>query len=135
MDSKDRDILRKELGRRGEDLACAELSGRGMEIFDRNYRSSHNEIDIICRDGSDLRFVEVKARREPVEGEPWEAVDAAKQRRIVSAAKSYISGNGLRRHRFFPEEYHFDVITVVWDLSGERYSLDYIRDAFIPIYA
>lgn len=134
MDTKDKDIRRKRLGREGEDIACDLLQSRGMEVLERNWRSSHKEIDIICRDDADLRFVEVKSRREPMEGEPWEAVTAVKQRRIGSAAKSYVCSDKFKSLGFSLSECHFDVITVVWDEKGENHSVEYIPDAYILIY-
>lgn len=135
MDFRDKDIRRKTLGRKGEDIACDLLSGMGFEILERNWRSSHKEIDIICRDGADLRFVEVKSRQEPVEGEPWEAVTQAKQRRIAGAAKAYLRSAGLKESGFHPEECHFDIVTIVWNESGDRCSKEFIPDAYILIYA
>lgn len=134
-DSKEKDRLRKELGKRGEELACLELQKHGFEILERNWRASHKEIDIICADGKDIRFVEVKSRKEPVEADPLEAVDRLKQRRIGEAAKAYLRSDDLHKKGFRPEENHFDVITLVWDEKGENYCLEYVPDAYILIYA
>ena len=53
---------RQSLGKRGEDLACAELEKRGYVIVDRRFRTRCGELDIVARDGGVLVFVEVKAR-------------------------------------------------------------------------
>jgi len=132
MDSKAQDIHKKKLGTAGEDIACATLKGKGFEIIERNFRSGHNEIDIICRAGNDIRFVEVKSRQEPIEGEAWEAVNGQKQRRIASAAKAYLAMGD--KHRFPIDECHFDVVTVVWKENSEDYSVEYIPDAYFLIY-
>lgn len=132
MDSRTRDRHKKQLGIAGEDIACATLREKGFEVIERNFRSGHNEIDIICRVGSDIRFVEVKSRREPVEGEAWEAVNELKQRRIASAAKAYLAE--MDRHSFPIDECHFDIVTVVWKEKSEEYSVEYIPDAYFPIY-
>lgn len=127
MERKDNE--RKTLGHAGEDIAAAMLEGRGMSVIARNYRAGRNEIDLICKDGGDLRFVEVKARKLPMEGEAWEAVDGAKQSRIVKAAKTFLATGGVRC-----EESHFDIVTVVWTADGSRYEVEYIHDAFYPIF-
>lgn len=139
MDSRQKDRQRKTLGAEGEEQACRMLQEYGYEILRRNFRAGHKEIDIICRDGADLRFVEVKTRREPMEGEAWEAVDASKQRSIARAAGSFLSSlisapkeNGKRG--FYPEECHFDIITIVWDRDGNYNRTDYIQDAFYLMY-
>jgi putative endonuclease len=37
---------KKQLGVRGEDLACAELERQGMQVLERNWRCRLGEIDI-----------------------------------------------------------------------------------------
>ena len=38
---------RRELGKKGEDIACGLLEGMGHIILERNWRSGHLEIDIM----------------------------------------------------------------------------------------
>lgn len=71
------------LGRRGEDVACGFLSGKGHTIVERNYRSGHLEIDIITLDKDGVHFVEVKSRVAPVAVSPEENVTAAKQKKVA----------------------------------------------------
>ena len=138
----DRDTRIKRLGVSGEDLACRMLLDRGYELLERNFRSGHKEVDIICRDGDDIRFVEVKARKEPVEGEPWEAVTPAKQRRIGRVAAAYLSflSAGGRPSlsdsalHFCPGESHFDIVSIVWDRDGRYSRAEYIEDAYCLIF-
>jgi len=82
---------RHSLGRLGEDVACRELVRRGYAVLARRFRTRFGEIDIIARDGGTLVFVEVKARSGEGFGGPEAAVDRAKQRRIVAAAKAFIA--------------------------------------------
>ena len=44
---------RQEVGRRGEDLACAELERQGLAVLARNWRCRWGEIDIVAADRSD----------------------------------------------------------------------------------
>lgn len=131
---KDTDIKRKALGKAGEEMAARLLESRGYTVLERNWRASHKEIDLICRDGVDLRFVEVKTRQEPMEGEPWEAVNPKKQRNIASAAGAYLASEQCRALPGGVNESHFDVITIVWDEQGENCRTEYIPDAYILIY-
>ena len=50
---------RRELGSRYEKLAARELAKRGYEILALNYRCRQGEVDIVCRQGGVLVFVEV----------------------------------------------------------------------------
>ena len=87
---------RGEFGRRGEDEACMYLVSQGHTILERNWRCGHLEIDVITLAGDGIHFVEVKSRMVPVQGRPEEAVNAAKQRKIVAAARRYMAGMGQK---------------------------------------
>ena len=56
-------VARQRLGRRGEELAAAELERRGWTLLARNARIAgiRGELDIVARDGGTLVFVEVKS--------------------------------------------------------------------------
>jgi len=41
-----------ELGRRGEDLAVAELERKGLVVLARNWRCPEGELDIVATDSS-----------------------------------------------------------------------------------
>jgi putative endonuclease len=78
------------LGPRGEDLAVAYLLDHHYRILHRNYRHGHLEIDVVAMDGSELVFVEVKARSSFQYGEPEYFVTEAKQERLRRAAQAYV---------------------------------------------
>ena len=85
-----------DIGRIGEKAATRFLKKNGYKILEKNLHVSHNEIDIIARDKQNLVFVEVKTRTESVENElrfgtPAQAVNYAKQKRTIQAARAYIS--------------------------------------------
>lgn len=129
-----RDKWKKSLGAQGEEIAVQFLQSRGCEILERNFRASHRELDIICREGDDLRFVEVKTRREPVQGQAWEAVNRTKLNNIGRAAKAYLASEKCHKLGFRVNESHLDVLTVVWSETGEDYVVAYYPDAFFLIY-
>lgn len=125
---------RRALGRAGEDIACSFLQSGGRRVISRNFRGGHRELDIVCLEGSAIRFVEVKTRQEPVEGDPTEAVNKAKQMNVVRAAMSFLRSDKFKELGVSYDEIFFDVVAIVWDAAGKEYSLDYIPDAFRPIY-
>jgi putative endonuclease len=106
------------LGKTGEDLACRELERRGYAIVARRYRLRIGEIDIVCRDGRTMVFVEVKAREGKVFGEAAEAVTATKRRRLVALATAY-----LARHRLSDQPCRFDVVSIHMEAGEPRIEL------------
>lgn len=53
-------------------------------------RRGRGEIDLVCRHGETLVFVEVKTRRSDAFAGPAEAVNRAKQRRMIAGALSWL---------------------------------------------
>ncbi len=110
---------KRQVGARQEAVAAEYLRGKGYRILERNYRNDYGEIDIIAEDGRSLVFVEVKFRSAGDYGDPLEAVDRRKQKRISRAAMRYYSGQGKER------PCRFDVIALYGDGS-----IRHLADAF-----
>jgi putative endonuclease len=77
-------------GRLGERAARRHLRRRGLKFLVANYRSRRGEIDLVCRDGACLVFVEVKTRSSEAWTRPASAVNARKRRRLSLAAMDYL---------------------------------------------
>jgi len=87
---------RKELGDRGEAAVAAALERRGYRVLERQYRCRWGEIDLIARSPEGVVcFVEVKTRSSAAFAQAREAVTAAKQRRLRSAAGCYLAERAL----------------------------------------
>lgn len=113
------------LGTRGEKLACAFLRRQGYKILYRNFRGrSGGEVDIVCRDGDTLVFVEVKTRTREDFGRPADAINAAKQKLIARGALGWLqlldNPDILVR---------FDVVEVMIGDDREP-RMELVRDAF-----
>lgn len=113
-----------DLGRRAEQEAARFLESKGMEILARNVRYRDGEVDIVAKDGEELVFVEVKARRLEEFGSGAEAVTGAKRARIGRAALRYLGALG----REVP--CRFDVVEVELDNRGRPCRFRHIRGAF-----
>lgn len=84
----------KSVGDAAEDRALAYLQAQGLRLAGRNYRTpgrGGGEIDLVLwdRDGT-LVFVEVRKRASRAWGGAAASIGAAKQRRIVFAARHYL---------------------------------------------
>ncbi len=110
------------LGDRGEREAARHLKALGFRVLARGYRTSQGEVDLICRDGATLVFVEVKSRRT---GVPAEAVTLEKQRRLTLAALHF-----ARRHNLLETPSRFDVVAIVWPEGRRPESVEHLRNAF-----
>ena len=99
---------RRARGDAAEERACRHLERSGFTIVERNYRTEGGEIDIVARKGDLLVFVEVRSREAPGFGTPEESVTPAKRRRIVGAARRYLSNVPPSSWR----EARFDVIAI-----------------------
>ena len=115
---------RRAQGGAAEDRACRHLEGAGFTIVDRNFRTRGGEIDIVARKGDVLVFVEVRSREDADFGTPEESVTPAKRRRIVAAARRYLSNVPPSSWR----EARFDVIAI--EGSGEAAVLRHYPAAF-----
>lgn len=91
--STDHEDPRHRFGREGERLAARFLRReQDFKILYRNYRAPGRggEVDLVCRDGDTLVFVEVKTRASLAFGRPAEAVNAAKQALIIRGALAWL---------------------------------------------
>ena len=113
------------LGASGETLACRHLRAAGYKILYRNFRGrTGGELDIVCRDGDTLVFVEVKTRTHEDFGRPFEAVRRDQQRRISRGALAWL------RMLDNPDIlFRFDIVEVVMR-EHRRPRIELIRNAF-----
>lgn len=100
----------KQAGDAAEDQALEHLQQAGLRLLERNYRTpgrGGGEIDLIMRatDGT-VVFVEVRRRRSARQGGAAASVTGSKQRRIIFAARHYLS-----RQRQMPP-CRFDVVAL-----------------------
>lgn len=78
-------------GEQAEAVALRYLESQGLKLIAQNYRCRFGEIDLIMRDGIATVFTEVRLRKSSAFGGALASVDSNKQRRILSAARHYLS--------------------------------------------
>lgn len=111
---------KRSIGNAYEEEAAKYLQNRGYRIVDRNFYTKFGEIDIVALEGDFLCFVEVKYRKSRYAGNPLEAVNISKQRKISNSAKFYL----MKHPRYRRFQMRFDVLGIL----GEEVRL--IRNAF-----
>lgn len=105
-------------GKEAEDRAAAYLQEQGLSVVARNWRCRGGELDIICRHGPTLVFVEVRARSRADFGGASASITATKRRRLINAAQHYLASLGRQ------PACRFDAVLI------EGGQLTWLRDAF-----
>lgn len=116
--------MTRELGKEAEQQACRYLQQQGLRIVQQNYYCRFGEIDIVAQHQNYLVFVEVRYRQGSQFGSAAESVTVHKQRRLLTAARSYLS----KRVKYEPP-CRFDVIEVVGQ-PGEKWQFNWLKNAF-----
>lgn len=124
--------LKSPLGVRGEDEAVSFLKKQGFRILERNWRNrtgrAVGEIDIVAKDGDELVFVEVKARKREYGTTvlPEESITREKLRRLSRAAEGY-----LRERKLRDAPYRFDAILLTFSVSPVETEIRHFRSIFL----
>ncbi len=113
----------KRCGDLGEAAAARFLETKGFRVLERNWRFRQWELDLICRDGDTIVFVEVKTRGAGAMGTPADGLHRKKQARLVKAASQYLTKNDL-----WDEPCRFDFAAVVD--TGFSMDVEHIENAF-----
>ena len=111
-----------KMGVWGEELAVAYLREKGYIILERDWHSSHRDIDIVAQKDDYIVFVEVKTRRNRDYADPLQAVNYQKRKNLRRAINHFI------HYRNFDNPWRFDVITIVGTMDGTMPEIDHIED-------
>ena len=112
-----------KLGGRGEAAAARFLVSRRYRILDRNWRQGRLELDLVCADGDEIVFVEVKTRTAGSFTSPADGMSPAKRRNMVKAARCWLAA-----HKAWERACRFDVVCVTD--TGQELRLEHHTNAF-----
>ncbi len=113
-DTQNKNKNKKQMiGQEGELLAKDYLSQQGYQVLTQNYRKSTGEIDLICLDGEEIVFVEVKARTNLRFGTPELAVDQTKLKKIIETGFHYLSETDSEA-----QAWRVDVVAILFTSSA-----------------
>ena len=118
---------KKRLGTLGEKLADEYLCAKeDYEILSKNYRCPMGEIDLICRDGDYLVFVEVRSSSTESINMAAESINYRKQARLKKLASYY-----LLRERLSYSLCRFDVVLILLDEENQvAREMRHLKNAF-----
>jgi putative endonuclease len=88
-------VYNQNLGQQGEQMIESYLTKKGYKTLEKNYRKKTGEIDLIALSpkGDELVFIEVKTRKSSAYGNPEEAVDFRKLKKIEKTALFWLNEN------------------------------------------
>ena len=106
-------------------MAVDALVRRGFQLVETNWRCSAGELDAVMWDGSELVFVEVKARTGEHRGSAEESLTSAKARKLAVAAEWFLS-----EHTEFGDPiWRLDLVAITFDRSGAVVRFSHIANA------
>ena len=113
-------------GAAAEETAARYLAGLGYTILHRNVRVGHCEIDIIARDGDELVFAEVRARRANPIAAPEDTVGPVKLERLTRAAELWT------QHANYMGFWRIELVAVTLYDGGEM-NIELIKNITEPV--
>jgi putative endonuclease len=114
----------RTLGQRGEALAAARLQQQGYRLLARNLRTPRGELDLVCQDGPEIVFVEVKARLTGGRSAPEESVGTAKLQRLARLAEAFLASTGREAAMW-----RIDVVAIELTRDGQVARYEHYRNA------
>lgn len=105
----------QKVGRFGENLAARFLVGKGFKILVRNWHTRYGEVDLVGEKDGAIHFIEVKTRSSLQAGEPEEAINYFKMRRLKLAAQSF-----LLAYKLGEPCCQFDSVAIILDVSAKK---------------
>jgi len=111
------------LGKLGESLAEKYLRSKGYKIIEKNFHKRYSEIDLICKEGNTLVFVEVKTRKTYIYGTPLEAITPWKLQSLIHAAHYY-----KLLHPELPDSLRIDVLSITLKEDDQVDSIEHIKN-------
>ena len=118
----------RRLGDWGERQAQLHLEAKGYSLLDSNFRCRAGEIDIVARQGDQVVFVEVKARRGSAFGTAEESISPVRAERRAEVAEEYLRTK-LGGEYTSGTAWRIDLLCLNMDRSGKLLSVNHIENA------
>lgn len=120
----------RQIGLYYEEYTKRELIKRGYGFLKHSFKAPPHEIDLIMTDGTDIVFVEVKARASKDNVKPEFAVDRQKMKNVFFAATKFIAQ--MKDMGIYPSAfgYRFDLAAIEHDEDGNVVDFRYHKDYY-----
>ncbi len=110
---RSKETKRAAIGRKGEREAERILKAKGYRVMVRNWRAGKDEIDLVCRDGEILVFVETRTRATGALVGGLDSIGKRKREALKRVCRAYVA-----KLKPKPTTYRLDVVEVEHD-AGE----------------
>jgi putative endonuclease len=115
---------RQRTGNLGEQIAARHLADAGYDVLERNHRTPHGEIDIVCDHNSTLVFVEVRTRRPGPFGSPEQSITPRKATNMTAAAEHYLQLADAKNR-----DWRIDLVAVEMGHDGKLLRVEVLENA------
>jgi putative endonuclease len=105
---------RQRTGKEGEALAALWFKKKNWKILHTGYRTPYGEIDLVCEDGGEIVFVEVKTRKSGQFGYPEESVTSKKVHHMQKAAQWIV-----QKEHWLDRLWRLDALAISFEKTGE----------------
>lgn len=95
-----------ERGLGAEDMAMEHLAGKGFSVLKKRFKTKFGEIDLVCKKGNLICFVEVKIRQR--QEDALESITKRTRQRIEQSALVFMAENP----QFKNCDLRFDVVAI-----------------------
>jgi putative endonuclease len=102
------------------------LQAAGLVVLERNFRCKVGEIDIVCRDKSQIVFVEVRCRHNRHFASAAASVTISKQRKLIRTAQFFLQRRGWSNSRAC----RFDVVAISRPQAASKDEIQWLKNAF-----
>ncbi len=131
---KEKYSKKRQLGNKGEDIACNHLMRKGFTILTRNYLKKWGEIDIIAIKDEIIHFIEVKSVTRDLTSvsritssfRPEENVHKNKIIRLKRTIQTYIAEQQLENRIW-----EFSVAVIYMDIQNKKAKMIHLRNLII----
>ena len=118
----------RRLGDWGERQARLHLEDKGYSLLANNFRCRAGEIDIVARQGDQVVFVEVKARRGDAYGRAEESISPARAERLADVAEEFMQTRMAGEFDSWTA-WRIDLVCLNMDRQGRLLSVNHIENA------